>query len=367
MEAKKTFQKFIVCFVTSTLIVMILLGGFVILMDPLYHYHAPFWNIPIILDNAVYQTAGAAKNLEYDSAIVGTSMTENMHTSWFDEELGWNTMKLSYAGARSSDLEAIFEQISQREGELKYLVTDINAYQLTSPSWTAYVERPYYLYDNQWCNDYKYLLNHDVMVTSVKRWMDGLKGVADNIDSAYTWEDPELFGKDITLSVTRDTRWQLINNRPIDDSLYKVPGSISEQLEERIQTCQENLDNILPFIEAHPETEFWIIIPPYSMLYWEQEILKGSLEDMLAVYEYAIGSFLKYDNVKVFYFQNEQDIITNLDNFRDAAHHTPEINRYIFECMVEDKNRLTKDNYKQELEEMYNFAKNYPYETIWEE
>ncbi len=367
MEEVKNFRRFVTCFGAGILGTVALLVGFVYLVDPFYHYHGPYFDMPVILDNAVYQTAGAAKNLQYDSAIVGTSMTENMSTAWFDEELGWNTMKLSYSGARTDDLQAIFGQIEQKEGELKHVVMDINAYQLTSPSWTSYAERPEYLYDGYLYNDYQYVYNHDILVLTMKRVMAIANGAADNIDTAYSWGDIYPFSREIALDACRETRGQLIGDRPVDDTLYEVAGSTSDQLEERLQTCQDNLDNILPFIEAHPETEFWIFLPPYSMLYWEQEVLKGNLEDMIAIYAHAIESFLKYDNVKMYYFQNEQDIIVNLEVYKDNAHHTPEYNRYIFDCMKEDRNRLTKDNYKQELEKMYEFAKEYPYETIWEE
>lgn len=367
MEDRKSFRRFVVCFGAGTLGTAALLIGFIVWTDPCYHYHAPCFDMPVILDNAVYQTAGAAKNLEYDSAIVGTSMTENMHTSWFDEELGWNTMKLSYSGARTNDLQAIFEQMDQKEGELKHVVMDINAYQLTSPAWTSYVERPEYLYDDKWFNDYKYVYNHDILVLGAARLAAWITGVEDNIDTAYTWEDPQLFGKEQALKASEDTRLQLIGSRTVDEDLYAVAGTTSDLLAERLQTCQDNLDNILPFIEEHPETEFWIMIPPYSMLYWEQEVLKGSLEDMIAVYAYAIKSLLSYENVRIYYFQDEQDIITNLDNYRDSAHHSPEYNRYMFDCMKEDKNLLTEQNYRQELENMYNFAKDYPYEELWDE
>lgn len=111
MIEKKRFYKMAVCFVLC----MGILGGFVWFVDPFYHYHEPFLNMPVVLDNAVYQTAGAAKNLTYNSAIIGTSMTENMHTSWFDDEMGWTTMKLSYSGARSNDLQAIFGEIARKK------------------------------------------------------------------------------------------------------------------------------------------------------------------------------------------------------------------------------------------------------------
>lgn len=367
MEEKKSFKRMFkyiaLCFVTGLLV----FGGFVWMADPFYHYHEPWFEIPIVLDNAVYQTAGAAKNLSYDSAIVGTSMTENMHTSWFDEEMGWKTMKLSYSGARSNDLQAIFGQMDQKTGELKNVFMDINDYQLTCESWTSYVERPAYLYDDHIYNDYKYLFNQDTFLLGMERWVDGLTGVSDNIDSAYTWEEPELFGRKMVLNSSRDLKNQLVSEAAGAKEKQKDVTVLTEAMQARLQVCQDNLDNILPFIQAHPETNFHIMLPPYSMIYWEQKVLQGELENILTIYAYAIDAFLGCDNVKVYYFQYEPEIISNLDNYRDSTHHRPEYNRYIFECVRDNRQLLTKENYEDRLKEMYEYAKRFPYENLWED
>ncbi len=365
MDEKKSFLKLAKYVSVFFFGGMMLIGGFVWFVDPFYHYHAPRSDMPIILDAAVYQTAGAAKNLQYDSAIVGTSMTENMHTSWFDEEMGWNTMKLSYSGARSSDLEAIFGEMSQKEGALTNVLMDINEYQLTVESWTKYTVPPEYLYDEYLYNDYQYLYNHDVVVRSVERCIDGLQGVGDNIDSAYTWEEASLFGKQEALDVSRGTREGLLQKRNGNEKCYIVKGFLSDDIEERYQRCQENLDNILPFIKNNPETNFYIMIPPYSMLYWEQKVLRDELEDTLAVYAYAVECLLQYENVKIYYFQYEPDMIINLENYRDECHHRPEYNRYMFECIRDGRNLMTLENYEEFFGKMYEFAKKYPYEEMW--
>ena len=346
------------CFVGGIL----LIGVLVWVVDPFYHYHVPFSGMPIILEDAVYQTAGAAKNLEYDSAIIGTSMTENMHSSWFDEEMGWNTMKLSYSGARSNDLKAILESVGQNGGKLRNIVMDINDYQLTVESWTKYVERPEYLYDAHLYNDYKYLYNHDVVVRSIERCVDGLAGRPDNVDSAYTWEEEELFGKTIACNTCKEQREKLV----LENGTYQTAGKTSDQLPGKLKICQENLDNVLPFIEANPDTEIHIFVPPYSMLYWEEKVLSGTLEDMMAVYAYAIKTLLNYDNVKVYYFQDEKDIITNLDNYRDSCHHKPEYNRYIFECIGDGKKMITLEDYEEKLTAMYEYVVSYPYDQLWQ-
>lgn len=361
MIEKKQFYKMAVCFVLC----MGILGGFVWFVDPFYHYHEPFLNMPVVLDNAVYQTAGAAKNLTYNSAIIGTSMTENMHTSWFDDEMGWTTMKLSYSGARSNDLQAIFGEIARKEDGLKNVVMDINDYQLSVPSWTKYVERPEYLYDEYLYNDYEYLYNHDVIVRSVERCIDGLMGVEDNIDIAYTWEEDALFGREIVRNTFAGERERLLQEKGGEANAYQLSGKVSDELPEKLKVCQENLDNITPFIELCNETDFYIMIPPYSMLYWEEKALSGSLEDTMAIYVYAIQELLQYENVKIYYFQNEPMIVTNLDNYRDSCHHRPEINRYMFECIRDGRNLLTADNYEEKMTAMYEFAANYSYGELW--
>lgn len=350
----KKFRRF-----TLTLLCGLLVVGLLCFMaDPFYQYHKPWFGMPVILDNAVYQTPGAARNLEYSDVIVGTSMTENFHTKWFDEELGWDTIKLSYSGARSDDLKAIFSIIFSRREPVRHVFMDINDYQLTSPSWTAYVERPKYLYDDNLFNDYQYIFNRDVVIRSWERILDALQGIEDNIDTAYTWEDEALFGREITLNVARGVREALMQGSGDNQE--------AEPLEQKLALCQENLDNILPFIEQNPDTEFIIFFPPYSMLYWEQIVLRGSLEDMLEIYRYAIQHFLEYENVSLYYFQTEEEIIINLECYRDVCHHRPEYNRYIFDCIRQGENRITRENLDETLLEMYEFAKDYDYEAYWQ-
>lgn len=367
MNDKQIFFRFLRYFTVCCVTGIALVAGIIFVVDPFYHYHSPWFDIPIILEDEVYQTAGASRNLEYSSAIVGTSMTHNYHTSWFDEELGWDTMKLSYSGAESNDLQAIFGQIDQKDGPLLNIFMDINTYQITNSSDSVRVDRPEYLYDHNPLNDYKYLLNHDVFTTSVKRVADRFSGVQDNIDSAYVWKDDIRFGSQFALDFCRwDRHVMLTEKDALNQPHYAVSGALSPEITSKLETCRDNLNNILPFIESHPETEFYVIFPPYSMLSWESIVIKGDLEDILAIYHYTMDTLLDYENVHVYYFQLEPEIITNLDNYHDNAHHKPEINRYIFDCVKNNTHLVTHDNLNEQITAMYNYAKDYPYETLWQ-
>lgn len=333
----------------------ILLAGFIFCVDPFYHYHRSWFGLPTVMENAVYQTPGAIKHFSYDSVILGTSMTENFHASWF-EEMGWETAKFSYSGARTDDLKALLELLYGRAESPAHIVIDINTYQLTEPANSSFGERPEYLYDNSILTDVYYLYNFDVVLESLRRVADGIRGIESNLDDAYTWEDEFYFGKSQVFDSARQIKQQLLEE-----------GTRTVDLEEMLLRCDENLDNIIPFIEAHPETRFYFFYPPYSILYWEQEILKGDLEEMLTVYAHSISRLLVYENVSVYYFQDEFEIISNLDNYRDVGHHRPEYNRYIYECIRDGKKLVTKENLREYIENVYQYVIAFDYDALWKE
>lgn len=362
MKDKRDLLKLLICMFVFLLIFPV----WIIITDPFYQYHAPWFELPVVLEDVVYQTPGTARNMEYDSAIVGTSMTENCRVSWFNE-LGWNTMKLCYSGATCNDLKAILECVYDNDRQVDHIYMDLNDYQLSSPADVTYVERPEYLYTETVLDDFPYLFNHDAFVKGVDRVRMKLQGQPGNIETAHTWEDEELFGKQRVLDGTRGTKDMLLREREerlaLDESVSEEV--INQAMEETCKLWQDNLDNILPFIAEHPETEYFIFFPPYSMLYWEQVAIKDEMEQAFAMYTYAIEQLLPYENVKIYYFHGE-DFIDNLDEYRDATHHKPEYNRYIFECIRDDKNRLTEENYKEKLDEVYQKVIDYDYETLWE-
>lgn len=61
---------------------------------------------------------------------------------------------------------------------------------------------------------------------------------------------------------------------------------------------------------------------------------------------------LKYDNAKVFCFQGEEEIVTNLDNYMDSIHFSSDINKFMLDKIIDGQNELTESNYKEKLDEV---------------
>jgi len=334
--------------------VFILLVMFVVMVDPFYHYHEPIFGMQPYLYNAVYQAPGVAKNFDYDSAILGTSMTENFRTDWFKEELGLDTVKLSYSGARTSDLDAILEQMFRSDNDIKTIYMDLNGYQLDAPSKTAYVERPEHLYDSNLFNDLEYICNIDTLATAAGYVVAAIQGRESNMNVAYTWDDPEAFGADKVMEVAYATRL-----------LYQELELSRQEIEQKMLNCRQNLENIGKHIEAHPETTFVIFYPPYNIMYWDDANLEER-ELRFDMFEMSLEYLGDMPNVEMYFYMDDFDVITDLNLYRDLGHYTKEINYRIFQDLSVGKFKVNKEQSIERLHELKDFVYNYDFAGIWE-
>ena len=121
-----------------------------------------------------------------------------------------------------------------------------------------------------------------------------------------------------------------------------------------LEKMKENLDvKILSLFKENPDRDFYVFFPPISILLWEAE-KEYSTDIMLEFKEYAIKEMLSYDNVKLYDFQNLDDIVLNLDNYKDTIHYSSKICDDIVRDISEDKNLITKENYKEKIEHLRN-------------
>lgn len=354
-------KRFLTQFFAGFIGILGLVGIFIIVVDPFYHYHGAIAGTKEYMYSQMYQTPGAAKNLTYDSAIVGSSMTENFRSSWFDE-MGLNLIKLSYSGGYTGDIAAIYDKVFNSGNDVKLIITDLNEFQLSSDSHSRYNDPPKYLYTGAAVDDVQYLWNWDVFGAASFRVEEALSGKYPDNDTAYTWTEPELFGTQ---------KMQLNYESSINElALRQANGEIdSHELEEDyangMANCAANIANLVPYIEEHPDTLFYYYFPPYSTVYWE----RISLEDrkyVLDEYKEAAKLLMPYENVKVFFFMDKYDWISDLEQYRDECHHSQLYNRYIFEAMNRDEDELLPDNIEEHFANMRLFIDGLDFDTFWD-
>ena len=68
---------------------------------------------------------------------------------------------------------------------------------------------------------------------------------------------------------------------------------------------------------------------------------------------------MKYHNVKLFAFDSEEKIITNLDNYRDEYHYHQNINKWMVDEMSKSNYLVTHENYKDSADKLNKTVLNY--------
>ena len=110
----------------------------------------------------MYTNAGIAKHYSYDSAIVGTSLTENSAPSLYDELFGGEWIKLVTSGGTAHN-HAILMDVAFRTREMKRIVYGLDIYSFIAEKDETAQDVPMYLYDDNPFNDVSYLLNKDIL------------------------------------------------------------------------------------------------------------------------------------------------------------------------------------------------------------
>ena len=307
-----------------------LIIGTVVLVDPFEIYHQATAFIPPITNGTqIYSNAGIAKSYEYDSVVIGSSMTENFRPSQLDSLLGGQFVKLCINAGSPYNHRQMME-LAFSTHDVRRIVYGVDVGSFTYFYTQPKCEMPDYLYDDSLLNDVRYWFNMSVLARYIPQCLLTL-GQHDEAqrDTMYAWGDLYEYGLDEMLAGV-DIR----------------PGRV-EQRDERNETpvlAQATLlnveHNLLPFIEAHPETEFIFFFPPYSLARWYQFYADGTLAYHLNQKEAIADALLRYDNVRVFDFQAESDWITNPDNYIDAEHYGPWINDAMAEAIAADDFRI---------------------------
>ena len=89
------------------------------------------------------------------------------------------------------------------------------------------------------------------------------------------------------------------------------------------------------------------------------------MEAVIREYEYIAERLFPYENVKVFFFPNQEWIVCDLDNYADYSHYHPDINRYMAECFASGECRVTEENLEKELEKMRQIVYAYDFEELF--
>ncbi|MDR3050528.1 MAG: hypothetical protein LBU67_02240 [Oscillospiraceae bacterium] len=298
-------------------------------VDPFQNYRAAAWFTPLY-DNGMqpYFNAGLARHFDYDTPILGTSMTENFRPSLVDEVFGGQSIKLPFEGGMAANHAQVLS-LAFTTHDVRRVIYGLDMYSFVrDPAYSAFT-MPAYLYDQDPFNDVSYLLNgevifHQLPSTLLHNWREPGKLRATR-DSMYAWKSDVVYSAATTLS-SYDFSQPALGMQPAD--VYA--DNVMANFERFVQ----------PYLQAHPDTEFLFFFPPYSALQWYMMQQNGHLDFVLNTKEQLTELLLAYPNVHLYDFTARLDWIDNLDLYTDYAHYTPTLNDEITRCLADEALRV---------------------------
>ena len=332
MDKKKALKRLVIV----TAVMLLIVAAFTYILDPFYQYHGPLWGQEVLYDRD-YQMAGSIRNLDYDSVILGSSVAENFDGDFLEEQYDAEVIKIIRASGSTADLLYYLEQ-ARGEQELKRVFWCLDIFALTAGTEVTVNgdKAMKYLHTETMLDDVTYLFNKDVLLKKIP--LSFANAVMDkNVGGdAYNWAASKNFSAAGSMRA------------------YQKPEQILEEQEcrEEMEHLAGNQELILREIEANPRTEYIIMFPPYSMMWWDCGHTNGIGHMYLQVLEETIPRLLDCENVKVYFFADEKEIICNLDNYMDMIHYSPQINQYMLACVLSDTKRVTWENMDVTLENM---------------
>lgn len=350
-----TNKKMGIAIIAFTLFILILIGSAMIILDPYFHYHAPFEWQRYHLENQRYQNDGIIKNFEYTAVITGTSMTENFMASECDNLFGVKTIKTPFFGGSLKEINQAVKTAIDNNSDLKMVIRSLDTYKFfEDKDFMSYDDYPEYLYDENIFNDVSYILNKDVIINNlIPVAIATLKKMPSTTFDAYSnWNNTNVFGKEVVLSN------------------YDRPLAISPDLslsDEDKKTIKDNVyQNLIQTAEENPEIDFYYFIPPYSIAYWDSLKMNGNLKRSLECQKFAIEMMLETENIHLFSFASDYGTVTNLNLFKDLSHYNESVNSKILNHMANDEYRLTKENCNEYFDDVYQYYTSYDYNSIFQ-
>lgn len=348
---RDAYKKWFIRFIVLAAVLLAGLALLTIFIDPYFHYHGPIKGLSYVFGNQRYINNGIEKHFDYDSVIIGSSMSENFKPSEAESLMGGKFVKLPFPGASYKEIDDNLETIFDNKREIKTVIRGLDYNRLLdSADEMRYDDLPTYLYDRNPFNDVKYIFNMTTLLADYYVIRNTLSGNSDfNMDDygiqtdmyGYNYAKGAYFRQEANAEQIPLSGDDYIN---IDDNFY---------------------ENIIETAIAHPDTQFYLFFTPYSILYFDGLKQEGTMERQFDAEKYIIEKLLPYDNIHLFSFFFEIDTICNLDNYKDAGHYSPEVCSSLLSWMAEGEYELTWDNYEVYCQFMRDFYLNYNFEYLF--
>jgi hypothetical protein len=321
-------------FGVSNLFLMGSIGAFVATVDPWQIYHQVLGGRPRF-DVRIqrFVVPGLARTGNYEVALVGTSMLQNIANSTVQRICGKPAINLCMAGASIHEEAQALRLALEHKGTRTIIATlDYNSLSGGSLGQVIHEDHvfPTYLYDHSVLGKLSYLLSWDSIAASIHAvWGETTPDETENAD--WPWKFPDS----IRFAASDAVRG--INPAAINDSLHMTNLDLAN-MEKAFA------DNIFPLLNKRPEVRIHFVLPPYSILVWHDYAQRHQIPVYFAFRKWLAAQSRRLGGFDVIDFQDQPRIITNMSLYGDIYHSSESIDERIVRSACEGSEVMNVEN-----------------------
>ena len=281
-------------------------------------------------------------------------MTENFLVSEFDELFDVKSIKVPLSGASYKEVDQLLQRAVESNDNICYVIRGLDySYFFGDKDNMNYGNYPEYLYNKNIFDDVKYIFNKEIFFNNSIEVLSRtlLDENTFSFDTYSYWSDFMAYGEDFVK----------LNYQRAD--VEQPKNSLSE---EESKIVKDNVEqNVIETIKNNPQIEFYYFYTPYSIYYMDSINLNGSLLKHIEAEKLMTSLILKYDNVNLFSFFDDIEMISDLNNYKDIAHYGGWVNSKILNNMKKEVGKLTLENYERYYEKLEDLYMNYDYDKLF--
>ena len=311
-------------FLAALLLLLTAAAAAVAVFDPCFYYRLPPEGEGIYFSERC-QMAGLIRNVPADTVVMGTSMAANYRKSHIEEVFGGTGLRVTLPDGYLSEFDQAMGLLFREQSPERVLFgLDLNILVRDESGLTA--SMPGYLYDANPLNDLQYLLNKDMLYYSVyaplaRRWGEG-----QTLDEGFTW-DEGIWWNHMTAMENY--------HRPDIAAETLPPDAFRENV-------AENLAVVQGWIEAHPEVDAYF--------------------DAIAQ---VCETLLPYENVRLYGFLMDEEIVEDLDNYCDYIHHSGDVSDTLLRKIAAGEDELTAETWEAAVSAWRQHVDAIDFERYW--
>ncbi|MDR1883540.1 MAG: hypothetical protein LBR26_12285 [Prevotella sp.] len=333
-DKKYASKNFLSTFAISAIVALFLIGGTCYIVDPFFQFRVNTRSRYIL--NPRFVNGGLAKNYEYNTAIIGSSMIQSFDISTLRNSYeGMKPVKLSSGGMNLAEMILLYSLATEKGAKNIIMNVDMPFF-----NQSGVVSRyPDHLYTNGFFNKLKYLYSYEAQVQYIPANL-GLElyfKIKDgDLPDIYKMKtDIDRIGADAkTYNAEFVKNYYLAGN----SVLYQHPDSMEERMDKSLNSFIANLE-----IDRHKDVNYTFMFPSYSALYWFHTRKHNYYNEFLGFVAKFTRMVEKYDNARVISFL-DLDEITDLNYYGDVTHFGPALSDTIMKNMFNPGYEINSSN-----------------------